>query len=128
MHANSPRDALSRLETMVMMAGFDLPIQAIRQQIASALDLIVHLERCRDGIRRVTSISEVQRMEGDMIALQDLFALRSDGAGGGTLEPTGLRPTLIDKFAHRGIELPATLFGPRDQAALRSVVAVAGVR
>ena len=67
-------------------------------------------------------------MEGELIALQDLFALRSDGAGGGTLEPTGLRPSLVDKFSHRGIELPVAMFGPRDQTALRNVVAVAGVR
>src|SRR5581483_10764219 len=78
-HANSPRDALSRVETMVMMAGFELPLRAIRQQICSALDLIVHLERLEDGTRRVTSITEVQRMEAEVITLQELFAFKVAG-------------------------------------------------
>ena len=75
-HANSPRDALARIETMVLMAGYDLPVRAIRQQVASALDLIVHLERLEDGSRRVTSITEVQRMESDVITLQELFKFK----------------------------------------------------
>ena len=77
-HANTPRDALARIETMVLMAGYDLPVRAIRQQVASALDLIIHLERLEDGSRRVTSITEVQRMESDVITLQELFKFQID--------------------------------------------------
>ncbi len=96
-HANAPRDALARIETMVLMAGFDLPVRAIRQQVSSALDLIVHLERLEDGSRRVTAITEVQRMESDVITLQDLFKFQldevtTDGVVVGKLRPTGLRP------------------------------------
>jgi pilus assembly protein CpaF len=115
-HANTPRDALSRIETMVLMAGFDLPMRAIRQQMASALDLIVHLERLDDGSRRVTAITEVQRMESELITLQDLFTfslerLTEDRVVIGTLAPTGLRPTFLYKFEKRGVELPGSLFG-----------------
>src|SRR5438046_7723709 len=96
-HANTPRDALSRIETMVLMAGYDLPVRAIRQQVASAVDLIVQLERLHDGSRRVMAITEVQRMEGDVITLQDLFRfdveeIGEDGKVIGALSPTGLRP------------------------------------
>src|SRR5439155_13916470 len=96
-HSNSPRDALSRIETMVLMAGYDLPVRAIRQQVASALDLIVHLERLHDGSRRVTSLTEVQRMEPHVITLQNLFEFKVDkvkenGLVLGMLRPTGLRP------------------------------------
>jgi pilus assembly protein CpaF len=104
-HANSPREALSRIETMVMMAGFDLPLRAIRQHVSSALDLIVHLERMRDGARCVTSITEVQRMESDVITLQEVYDF-----DGGRLQPTGLRPMLLHKFERHGLELPYTLF------------------
>jgi pilus assembly protein CpaF len=115
-HANSPRDALSRVETMVLMAGFDLPMRAIRQQMASALDLIVHLERLDDGTRRVTAITEVQRMESEMITLQDLFTftverVTEDRVVIGSLDPTGLRPNFLYKFEKRGIELPSNLIG-----------------
>jgi pilus assembly protein CpaF len=114
-HSNSPRDALSRVETMVMMAGFDLPLRAIRQQISSALDLIVHLERLDDGSRRVTSITEVQRMEADVITLNELFAFKVEGLTPdrvvlGSLAPTGLRPTFLYKFERRGVALPNLLF------------------
>ena len=114
-HANSSRDALSRVETMVMMAGFDLPLRAVRQQISSALDLIVQLERLDDGSRRVTSITEVQRMEVDVITLQELFTFKIDQITDervviGSLCPTGLRPTFLDKFEKRGVELPVGLF------------------
>src|SRR6267142_5803832 len=93
-HANTPRDALSRIETMVLMAGFDLPMRAIRQQMASALDLIVHLERLDDGSRRVTAITEVQRMESELITLQDLFTfslerVTEDRVVIGSLVPSG---------------------------------------
>ena len=115
-HANSPRDALARIETMVLMAGFELPIRAIRQQVASALELIVHIERVEDGSRHITAITEVQRMESDVITLQDLFEFKisevnKDGVVVGELEPTGLRPTFLRKFEKRGITLPLGLFG-----------------
>ena len=114
-HANSPRDALHRVETMVMMAGLDLPVLAIRQQLASALDLIVHLERLEDGTRRATHVTEVQRMESDVITLQDIYEFKLESIAldrtiTGALEPTGLRPVLLAKFEKRGIELPADLF------------------
>ena len=115
-HANGPRDALARVETMVLMAGFDLPVRAIRQQAASALDLIVHLERFEDGSRHVTAITEVQRMESDVITLVELFEfhfeeINSDGVVVGKLRPTGLRPTFQRKFEKRGVNLPMSLFG-----------------
>ncbi|MEY2468334.1 MAG: pilus assembly protein CpaF [Actinomycetota bacterium] len=116
-HSNSPRDTLSRIETMTMMAGFDLPIRAIREQMASALDLIVHISRLRDGTRRVTHVTEVQGMEGDIITLQDVFlfdfaaGVGDDGKFKGTLKPTGIRPHFMEKLAHAGIVLPASVFG-----------------
>jgi pilus assembly protein CpaF len=114
-HANSPRDALARVETMVMMAGYDLPLRAIRQQVTSALDLVIHLERLEDGTRRVTAITEVQRMESDVITLQDIFEFRVERVTPervvlGQLEATGLRPTFLVKFEKRGVTLPADLF------------------
>ncbi len=117
-HANSPRDVLSRLETMTLMAGMELTVRAIREQIASAIDLIVHQERMKDGTRRITHISEVVGMEGDIITLQDifLFDFRAgvDGQGKvlGTLQPTGLRPAFLEKLQDRGISVPASLFAP----------------
>jgi pilus assembly protein CpaF len=109
-HSNSPRDALARVETMVLMAGYDLPVRAIRQQVASALELIVHLERLQDGSRRVTAITEVQRMESDVITLQDLFTFKvedvmRDGKVVGALHSTGLRPTFLHKFEKTGVKL-----------------------
>ncbi len=114
-HSNAPRDALARIETMVLMAGYDLPIRAIRQQVSSALEVIIHLERLEDGSRRVTAITEVQRMESDVITLQDIFEFKVDSIAPdrtiiGGLRPTGLRPVLAKKFEKRGIELPTTLF------------------
>jgi len=114
-HANSPRDALSRIETMVLMAGYDLPVRAIRQQVSSALDLIVHLERYEDGTRKVGDVTEVQRMESDVITLQDIFEYKVDRVDDdrtvhGGLRATGLRPTFLHKFEKRGIELPISLF------------------
>src|SRR5207249_4885234 len=114
-HANAPRDALARIETMVLMAGYDLPLRAIRQQVASALDLIIHLERLEDGSRRVTAITEVQRMESEVITLQEIFAFKLESIGRdrsvvGSMHPTGLRPTFLYKFEKRGISLPDEMF------------------
>jgi len=114
-HANSPRDAMSRIETMVLMAGYDLPVHAIRAQVSSALDLVVHLERLEDGSRRVTSITEVQRMESDVITLQELFKFRvhekaDDGTITGALQSTGLRPSAVAKFERRGVVIPPSIF------------------
>jgi pilus assembly protein CpaF len=114
-HANAPRDALARIETMVLMAGYDLPLRAIRQQIASALDMIVHLERLEDGSRRVTAITEVQRMESEVITLQEIFAFKLESVSRdrtvkGNLSATGLRPTFLYKFEKRGISLPDEVF------------------
>ncbi|MBA2607680.1 MAG: CpaF family protein [Actinobacteria bacterium] len=110
-HANNPRDALSRLETMVLMAGFDLPVRAIREQVNAAIDVIIQLERFPDGRRVVTAITEVQGMEGDTILLQDVFKHRP-GLGGttGDVVPTGLRPRFVERIAERGVELPPDVF------------------
>jgi pilus assembly protein CpaF len=127
-HANSPRDALARLETMVLMAGYDLPLRAIRQQVAAALDLIIQLERAHDGSRKVIAITEVQRMESDVITLQDLYRFKVDAVASdrrivGELEGTGLRPGFLDKFHRRGVSLPGWLAdGESDgHGALRAV-------
>jgi pilus assembly protein CpaF len=109
-HSNSPRDALARLETMVLMAGYDLPMRAVRQQVASALDLIVHLERMKDGSRKVTAITEVLRMEGETVTTQDLFTFEIDqvtGSGSviGSLRSTGLRPAFLPKLERHGIRM-----------------------
>jgi pilus assembly protein CpaF len=116
-HANSPRDALARVETMVLMAGYDLPLRAIRQQVAAALDLIIHLERVHDGSRKVMAITEVQRLESDVITLQELYrfnvdTVASDGVVVGELVGTGLRPGFLEKFAKRGVNLPSWLGAP----------------
>src|SRR5581483_11361070 len=114
-HANSPRDMLSRLETMVLMAGMDLPVRAIREQIASAVDLIVQQSRLRDGSRKITAITEVQGMEGDMITLQDVFTFEQESFEGGKvigrIKPTGVRPKFMPKLEDAGIRLPPTVFG-----------------
>ncbi|HEX2701082.1 MAG TPA: CpaF family protein [Acidimicrobiales bacterium] len=123
-HSNSPRDTLSRIETMTLMAGFDLPVRAIREQMSSALDLIVHLTRLRDGTRRITQVTEVMTMEGDIIVMQDVFVfdwskgLDETGRYLGSLKPTGIRPKFAEKLRDVGIDLPAGLFeadgmGPR---------------
>src|SRR4051812_27625759 len=120
-HANTPRDALARIETMVLMAGYDLPVRAIREQVASALDGIIQIERLEDGSRRVTSVTEVQRMESDVVTLQELFKfemdeMTRDGTIIGALRATGLRPTFVQKFEKRGITLPLGMFQPREQS------------
>jgi len=117
-HSNSPRDTLARLETLVLMAGFDLPIRAIREQMASALDCIVHLSRLRDGTRRITHITEVQGMEGDVITLQDIFlfdfgmGVDEHGRFKGHLKATGVRPKFAEKLADLGIRLGQEVFQP----------------
>ena len=117
-HSNSPRDTLSRIETMVLMAGMDLPIRAIREQVASAVDLIVHLHRMRDGSRRVTHVAEVVGMEGDIITMQDLFmfdygmGIDEEGRYLGRLKATGIRPKFSEHLENFGINLPADLFAP----------------
>ena len=118
-HSNSPRDTLSRLETMTLMAGMELPVRAIREQISSAIDLVVHQERMRDGTRKVVSLTEVTGMEGDVITTTDLFVYEQMGYENGKivgkLRPTGLRPKFMDKLEAAGIRLPATIFGIGDR-------------
>ncbi len=115
-HANSPRDVLSRVETMVLMAGIELPVRAIREQVSSAIDLIVHQTRFRDGTRHLTHITEVVGMEGDIITLQDIFVFDhtpgfdENGHALGTLVSTGLRPHFIEKLAHGGVYIPTETF------------------
>jgi pilus assembly protein CpaF len=117
-HSNAPRDTLARIETMVLMAGMDLPIRAIREQVASALDLIVHVHRLRDGTRRVTHVTEVVGMEGDIITLQDLMmfdygmGFDDNGKYKGYLKATGIRPAFSDHLENYGIHLPPELFHP----------------
>ena len=118
-HSNGPRDTLARLETMVMMAGMDLPVRAIREQVSSAVDLIVHQERMRDGTRKVVNITEVTGMEGDVITMTDIFIFEQTGFENGKvvgrLRPTGLRPKFMDKIESSGIHLPASIFGIGDR-------------
>jgi pilus assembly protein CpaF len=117
-HSNSPRDTLSRIETMVLMAGFDLPVRAIREQIAAAVDLIIHVSRLKDGTRRVTHVTEVEGMEGEIITLQDIFlfdygmGVDEDGVYKGRLKATGIRPSFSQDLENQGIRLPADLFDP----------------
>jgi len=114
-HANSPRDALSRVETMCLMAGMDLPVRAIREQVASAIDVIVQQERMRDGTRKVVTIAEVSGMEGDVITMTDIFSFEQTGVEAGKiigrLRPTGLRPKFMDQIEAAGINLPPSIFG-----------------
>ena len=113
-HSNSPRDTLRRIETMVLMAGLELPLKAIREQVSSAIELIIHMERLRDGTRKVVHVAEVQGMEGDTILMQDLFLFDQTGIQNGrvigSLKSTGLRPRFAEKFAVNNIELPTEIF------------------
>ena len=117
-HSNSPRDTLARIETMVLMAGMDLPIRAIREQVASAIDLVVHVHRLRDGTRRVTHVTEVVGMEGDIITLQDIMlfdygmGVDENGKYLGRLKATGIRPAFSEHLDNFGIKLPPELFAP----------------
>lgn len=122
-HANSPRDALARLETMVLMSGYDLPVRAIREQTSAALNVVVHLSRLRDGSRRITQISEIEMMEGDTIVMQDIYrfdysmGLSEDGSYLGRLKPTGLRPKFTERLEYMGIDMPAEMFlAPKQEA------------
>jgi pilus assembly protein CpaF len=113
-HSNSPRDCLSRLETLVLMSGMELPVRAIRQQIASAIDIVLQLERMRDGSRRVTAITEVVGMEGDTITMQDIFTFEAqgvdaDGRIAGSFAPTGVRPMLLQRLTEMGVPVPAVV-------------------
>ena len=116
LHANSPRDALSRVETMVMMAGFDLPVRAIREQVSSAIDLVLQQSRLKDGTRRITAITEVVGMEGDIVTLQDVFRFDHSagyddhGANLGGLRATGLRPRFLDQLVERNVHVPPGVF------------------
>ena len=117
-HANSPRDMLARLETMVLFAGVDLPLRAVREQIAAAVDLIVHQERLKDGTRKITAVTEVQGMEGDVVVLQDVFSFKQTGIADGQIQgylyPTGVRPRFSEKLEVMGISLPPGLFARRE--------------
>ena len=119
-HSNNARDCLARIETLVLMAGMDLPVRAIREQMASAVDMIVQLTRLRDGSRRVTQIAEVIGMEGERITLADLFkfdyaaGFTPDGNFAGQLEATGIRPMFTERLADHGVQLPAEMFAIND--------------
>jgi len=121
-HANTPRDAMTRVETLVMMAGYDMPVKAIREQISSAVDLVIQIGRQRDGSRKISHITEVQGMEGEVIILQDIFlfdfgaGVGEDGKLLGTLQPTGVRPKFAEKLSDHGIKLGAEVFTPTRRA------------
>jgi len=115
LHSNSPRDTLSRLETMVLMAGMELPVRAIREQVTSAIDMVIHQERMRDGSRKITNVTEVTGMEGDVITMTDIFIFEQTGFENGKvlgrLRPTGLRPKFMEKIEASGIHMPPSIFG-----------------
>jgi pilus assembly protein CpaF len=118
LHANTPRDGLSRMETMIMMSGFEMPVKAMRQQICSALDLIIQTNRLQGGGRRVTTITEVMGMEGDMIVMQDIFQFRQTGVNAngealGQFESMGVRPSFMPRLKSVGIEFPPNMFETR---------------
>ena len=129
LHANTPRDALSRMETMVLMAGLDLPVRAIREQVASALDLIVHISRLRDGTRRITNVSEVVGMENDMITMNALFdfdygaGMDANGRYLGVPRATGIRPFFSDHLAEQGYQLPKELFADGEAGLVKEALA-----
>ena len=119
LHSNGPRDSLARLETMVLMAGMDLPSRAIREQVASAINVIVHQERMRDGSRKIVSISEINGMESETITMTDIFQFEQTGIENGQivgrLRSTGLRPKFMDRIEAAGIHLPPSIFGIGDR-------------
>jgi pilus assembly protein CpaF len=117
-HANTPRDALSRIETLVLMAGMDLPIKVVRQQVSSAVDLIVQQTRLKDGQRKITGITEVAGMEGDLVVLTDIFRFEQtgvsvDGKVIGEITPTGIRPNFTPRLESYGFKLSAEIFAPK---------------
>jgi pilus assembly protein CpaF len=117
-HANSPRDGLARIENMVLMAGFELPIKAIREQMSSAIHVVVQIARFPDGSRKLTSVSEVSGMEGQIVTMQELIRFEqtgvdTDGRVMGELRTTGIRPRFVEKFEVSGVHLPMDLFTPR---------------
>ena len=118
LHANTSRDAVSRLETMVLMGGLDLPMRAIREQIGSAIDLFVQISRLRDGSRKITYITEVEGLEGEIVTLTDLFVfdhsagVDAEGKSLGSLVPTGIRPRCTERLEDEGVFLPASMFEP----------------
>ncbi|MBT3194830.1 MAG: CpaF family protein, partial [Verrucomicrobia bacterium] len=118
-HANAPRDVISRLETMVLMSGMDLPVRAIREQIASAVDMIAHESRLSDGSRKITKITEVMGLEGDQVVMQDIFEFKQtgvdeDGKVEGTFAATGSVPTFLEDIAARGLTMDRSIFDPRN--------------
>jgi len=118
-HANAPRDVISRLETMVLMSGMELPVRAIREQIASAVDMIAHESRLSDGSRKITKITEVMGLEGDKVVMQDIFEFKqtgvdADGKVEGRFAPTGSVPTFLEDIAARGLTIDRTIFDPRN--------------
>lgn len=120
-HANTPRDAISRLETLVLMAGLDLPLKVVRQQISSAIDLIVQQTRLKDGQRKVTAVTEVAGMEGEIVVLTDVFkfnktGVATDGKVQGELSATGIRPIFTPRLEAAGYKLKAEIFAPRPSA------------
>jgi pilus assembly protein CpaF len=119
LHSNSPRDTLARLETMTMMAGMELPVRAIREQVSSAIDLVIHQERMRDGSRKIVNITEVSGMEGDIITMTDIYIFEQTGYDNGKvvgrLRPTGLRPRFYEKIEAAGIHLPPSIWGMGDR-------------
>ncbi|MBI4497093.1 MAG: CpaF family protein, partial [Chloroflexi bacterium] len=120
LHANTPKDALGRLEVLVLMAGMDLPVRAIRQQISSAVHLMIQQSRLQDGSRKITYVTEIQGMEGDTVVTQDLFLFEQTGISEngkviGQLKPTGLRPKYMAKIEEHGIHLSPSVFGARDR-------------
>lgn len=114
-HANNPRDAIGRVETMVLMSGMELPVRAIREQIAAAINVIVHVDRFSDGSRRISKICEVTGMEGDVVTMSDLFVFRQDGVQNGQIigrmVPTGIRPRLLEQLQRYNITVPVSTFG-----------------
>jgi pilus assembly protein CpaF len=118
LHANTTRDAQARLETMVMMAGMDLPVKAMRQQISSAVDLIIQANRLQGGPRKITSITEVMNMEQDVIIMQEVFRYRQlgvdqNGRAYGQFEATGVRPSFVNRLESKGVKLPSNMFAER---------------
>ena len=112
LHANSPRDAISRIETMALMAGIDFPVRVIREQIGSAIQVLVHQSRLRDGSRKITFVTEIAGMEGEKIVLQELFKLKDQPGGGGYLQASGLRPNFIARIESNGTKIAPETFQP----------------